>query len=420
MAPRIDFVAPPFSGHLHPILGMARMARQYHDVRVLSTEGAVERIRAAGLEAVPLMRGADALLNGIVNPPHAVRSNPLRLHRQFQEAAILLRQLGTEIDDLYRRDPPNLLIADFTLPTAGLAALRAGVGWWTSLPSPCVLETPDGPPAYLGGLPMAQDAIGRFRNACGRRMVRLFKRGVFQMHRRRLQDAGLSTPYRSDGSEAVYSPEKILALGLADLEFPRQWPRSVQFVGPILYTPPTAGPEPEFRAGRRHVLISLGTHLPSYKDDFARRMVAVAKALPDIMFHFSDGVPGAPYPLVSDNFQRLPFVDYGRWLSRYDLVIHHGGAGIMYYCIAHAKPSVVYPLDYDQFDHAARLVHAHLAVRLRRSSNIENVINSALSDAKMSQQCGNFQSALERNVTRQEFMVALQRRLGTTSRLLPG
>lgn len=410
--PRIDFLAPPFSGHLHPILGMARLAQENYQVRVLSSEAGIERIRAAGLEAVPLLRGADDALSGIANPPYAVGSNPLRLHRQFREAVKLLGQLGREIGDLYSREPPQLLVADFTLPTAGLAAQRAGVPWWTSLPSPCVLETPDGPPAYFGGLPMARSAIGRCRDACGRRLVGFFKRSIFRMHRRSLQSAGMSKPYRTDGSEAAYSAEKILALALPELEFPRQWPRAVQFLGPMLYTPPTRSVEPEFREGYRHVLISLGTHLAWHKDEFAKRMLQVANALPEVMFHFSDAAPEAPYIRSRGNFQRLPFVDYTRWLSRYDLVIHHGGAGIMYHCIAHAKPSLVYPLDYDQFDHAVRLVHSNLAVRVDQSSNLAEVLSRALSDAKLTQRCREFQSILERSAAKQEFMAALRLRLG--------
>lgn len=232
------------------------------------------------------------------------------------------------------------------------------------------------------------------------------------MYRRSLQSAGMSKPYRYDGSEAAYSAEKILALGLPELEFPRQWPRAVQFVGPMLYTPPTGNVEPEFRAGRRHVLISLGTHLGWRKEAFARHILGVANALSDVMFHFSDGTPSASYVRSGSNFHRLPFVDYGRWLSRYDVVVHHGGAGIMYYCIAHAKPSVVYPLDYDQFDHAARLVRANLAVRVHRSSNLAEVLSRVLRDTKLTKQCKEFQSILERSSAKREFIAALQLRLG--------
>jgi UDP:flavonoid glycosyltransferase YjiC (YdhE family) len=69
-------------------------------------------------------------------------------------------------------------------------------------------------------------------------------------------------------------------------------------------------------------------------------------------------------------------------------------------------------MDYDQFDHAARLVRANLAVRIHRSSNFAEVLSRVLRDNKLTRQCKEFQSILERSVAKQEFMAALQLRLG--------
>jgi zeaxanthin glucosyltransferase len=44
--------------------------------------------------------------------------------------------------------------------------------------------------------------------------------------------------------------------------------------------------------------------------------------------------------------------------------VHHGGAGIAHAALAAGLPSVVIPIDYDQPDVAARLVHHDLAERL--------------------------------------------------------
>ena len=68
---------------------------------------------------------------------------------------------------------------------------------------------------------------------------------------------------------------------------------------------------------------------------------------------------------------RLPYVDCRRCLRRYDLVVHHGGAGVMYHCLAAGIPDVVYPMDYGQFDHAARLEHARAALWLRNLRDLE-------------------------------------------------
>jgi UDP:flavonoid glycosyltransferase YjiC (YdhE family) len=390
---RVDFLTPPFSGHLHPALAMAQILSPHYDVRIISTPGAAERIRTAGFRSVMLMAGVDGTLRSIASPPRAVKGNPLRMHRQFQQALKLLIALGSQITELYQTDPPDLLIADFTLPTGGLAAQRLGIPWWTSLPSPCVLETPDGPPAYLGGLPIRDNLLGTARDAAGRTAVRWFKLLLFRMYRGPLRKAGLQRVYRGDGSESVYSPERILALGLPQLEFAKQWPVAVRFVGPMLYTPPTGSPTPEFRAGCRHVLVTLGTHLEWHKNAVADAVREIAPRFPDVMFHFSDGTLDHSGSRVDGNFTRLSFVDYQRWLPRYDLVFHHGGAGIMYYCIANARPAVVYPIDYDQFDHAARLSHAGLALRLHRIGDLEATLRRALNDVQLPLRCASFRES---------------------------
>ena len=81
-----------------------------------------------------------------------------------------------------------------------------------------------------------------------------------------------------------------------------------------------------------------------------------------------------------ENFQRLPFIHYGL-LPRYDLVVHHAGAGILNETIAAGLPAIVLPIDYDQFDNAARLRAAGLAVGLRSLTDLPRAVERALADA---------------------------------------
>jgi UDP:flavonoid glycosyltransferase YjiC (YdhE family) len=76
-----------------------------------------------------------------------VRSNPLALWRQFRAALRLFRAFRVELDHHYStQQKPDLIIADFTLPLAGIVAQQHQISWWASMPSPCVIETSDGPP----------------------------------------------------------------------------------------------------------------------------------------------------------------------------------------------------------------------------------------------------------------------------------
>jgi UDP:flavonoid glycosyltransferase YjiC (YdhE family) len=407
---RIDLLSPPFAGHLHPLLAIGRALAADHEVRVFSTASALPRIAAAGLAGEVLLPDADEPLRAIVEPPYAVRGNPLRLHRQFRAALALLSRLHAALRERFLAGPPDLVISDFTLAVVGPAATAAGVPWWTTLPSPCVLETPDGPPSYFGGRPPAQSGWQRFGDACGRHATRAFKRTVHWLYRSRIRPLGLPAVYRTDGSEAIYSPHCILALGRAELEFAQCWPTALQFVGPMLYTPPNDHAPPPFRARHTTVLVTLGTHLRFLKDSFAQRVAAMARALPQIDFHFTDGdIAGAVTPQASaGNFQRFAFVDYDRFLHRYQLVVHHGGTGILAHCLRAGLPAVVCPADYDQFDYAARLAYAGLASWCKRPRDLEGTVRGALADEGLRERCRAMQQrmALEDPAQRVRELVA--------------
>lgn len=381
--PRIDLLAPPFAGHLHPILAIGRVLRDIADVEVVSTEGAQARIRAAGLRGVALVPGADDALRALTDPPYAVGANPLRLHAQFQQALRLQAAFADALDARYRTQRADLLIADFTLIVAGPIAARYGMPWWTSHPSPCVIEAPGGPPAYLGGWTPGRNVFGRARDGCAAQAVRGFKRGVHRLHRRALSDLGLNRVYRDDGSEAAYSPDCVLALGLRELEFERRWPDSVRFVGPMLWSPPDRGESPPLARDAPQVLATLGTHLGWAKDGLAQRIRDIAQRNPQWRLHFSDGRHETDArtdvgATTHDALHRHAWVDYPSWIPAMSAVLHHGGAGVMWECLRAGVPALVLPQDYDQFDHAARLDAAGVALRLRHPREIETALRRVL------------------------------------------
>lgn len=390
MRPRIDVVAPPMAGHLHPTLGVAvGLAREF-DVRVVSSEGVQGQVAAAGLRGQALLPGRDAAIRAIVEPDHAVGINPVRLRRQLVANLKLLAEFREALHALWLRDgPPALVVADFTLPVVGAVARAFDVPWWTTHPSPCVIEARDGTPAYVGGLRPRAGPLGMVRDAAGRALIRAGKRVGHWLHRDAMRRIGLDAIYRADGSEAVYSPTRIFALGLADLEFPRTFPPHVRVVGPVRYTPPTGIAPPPFVEGRRHVLVTIGTHLPWAKDVFADAAARAARALPEIEIHFTDGrVDGRALARAAGgappaNFHRLPYVSYVRDLARYALVVHHAGTGVLHHTLGAGLPAVVAPLDYDQPDYAARLEVAGVAHRLAHPSRLADAIRAAFDDRAM-------------------------------------
>jgi UDP:flavonoid glycosyltransferase YjiC (YdhE family) len=386
---RVDLLSPPFAGHLHPIIGMARALHAHYDVRVVTTPSAAVRVRAAGIDSVSMLEGWEGRLADIVDTPTAVGSNPLRLYGQLSKSFQLHEQVRMALERLYQFSRPDLVIADFTMVAAGAVTSAYGIPWWTSLPSPCVLEGGDGPPCYLGGLSPMAGMIGRSRDRLGWAAIRGFKRLVGTLLRDELRRVGVASVYRADQSEAAYSNQQIIALGWQDLEFRHDWPSSVCFIPPFLYSPPVLCEAPSFAPGRPHVLVTMGTHLRWIKDAAAAAVHEVAAQTPHVEYHFSDGDIGRTQHHRHGNFQRLPYIDYDH-VRQYDLVIHHGGAGIMAHCLAQGRPAIVCPIDYDQFDNASRLEHAGLARRMRHLGGLQRAIVSALNDGALRERCEQF------------------------------
>jgi UDP:flavonoid glycosyltransferase YjiC (YdhE family) len=161
----------------------------------------------------------------------------------------------------------------------------------------------------------------------------------------------------------------------------------------MLYTPPTPAPPPAFVDGRTHVLVTTGTHLPWRRAEMLAAVRVAARMRPGIEFHVSDGDRTSGRQQIDGNVQRLGFVSYDRDLSRYAAIVHHGGAGIMYRTLAAGLPAVVIPSDYDQFDHAARLDRAGVAV-WAKWSRLGPGLDRALADAEMRVRCTQLQNRL--------------------------
>lgn len=373
--------SPPFSGHLHPNLGLALHLSIENEVAVVSTPSAEKAIRAAGLRPIIALQTREDEVQAIANPGVRVKNNPYRLYKQLKANLGLMDDLQIETQSILSTEKPDAVIVDFTLPVAGLIAERRSIPWFTTLSAPCAFEGKTGPAAYMGGVYPGSTAFHRLRDYLHRKTVRMFKRLLFVVFRADLKRLGIPSPYYANGNERIYSQLRTFALGMKEIEFDRGCSSNFSLVGPILYTPPVNGISPLFIHGKKHVLITLGTHLQFMKNDVLSLIQASARTLPDVVFHFSYGDAESSLFERKGNVHRYGFISYADHLHRYDAVIHHCGTGIMYECIRHGIPVVSYPVDYDQFDNAVRLKKAGIAVHRVRPDRLTDAIVEALESA---------------------------------------
>lgn len=387
--PHIDFVAPPFAGHLFPLLELAR--RLPGRMRVASTEDAADAIRLSGLEPITLLPGRSHEVWAIANTEARAGLHPLRMYRQFRANVALMGDVADQLRRDWTENRPDLVIADFTVPVAGLVARAMGIRWWTASVTPCSIETKTGTPSYLGGWTPRNTLFACTRDALGRTVITLFKRGVAAMFRKELRTLGITGAYREDGSEVAYSDELILGCGMRELEFERDWPKAFRFVGPLTSEPPFPHTPPDFD-DRPAILVTLGTHLPWARERATALMEDVAAAMPDCVFHFAAGKPGSTLREMRGNVHHYGFIPYDQYVPRYRAVIHHAGTGIMYACIKAGVPMLVWPHDYDQHDHAARIIDRGLGLRLRpRRDDVVASLRTLLNDERIRERVREFQ-----------------------------
>lgn len=358
--PRVLLVAPPFAGHLNPLLGLgAGLRATGMEVTVATGAAKADAVRSVGFGVDALVADDPGVFDRISDTPGPVRSNPVRLARQLRANLALLPTVRRELDAILERDRPDVVLADMTAAVVGLVADDHDLPWVTVMPTPFVLETRTGTPAYLGGWGPARHAGHRVRDAAGRAATRAVKRGMQRALRSHFRAAGVEV-YRPDGSETAYSPHAILGLGMRELELPRDWPAVFELVGPVTGTPGADVEAIELPSGPV-VLVTLGTHLPWARRslvDGARRLAA---ALPGttVLVSLGDVTRPATEPVhVDGNLRIHHHVRYDDVVPRCAAVVHHGGAGITYSTIRAARPALVVPHDYDQFDFAARIVAA--------------------------------------------------------------
>ena len=391
---KIDFVAPPFGGHLYPLLELARFLQQQGmvNIRVLSTAAAQPAIALLGLTGVALLPGQDAAIAAIANPPYQVRSNPLRLSQQLSANLALMQDMKTQLRSIWQDRQPDLVIADFTVPIVGVLAQELGVCWWTSTPALCAIETKTGTPTYLGGLIPGHSFSSQVRDFLGRALIRGFKLGVGYWFRQELRSLNFPSLYLENGYERIYSPTKILGLGMREFEFDRDFPPALEFLGPITASPPFPHRPPTFQPGTRHVLVSLGTHIPWAKQQAAQMVQQVAARMPDVQFHFSYGNAGDPTQASVGNAHYYDYLPYDQYMSHFDAAIIHGGTGVLYSCIQAGVPMLVWPQDYDHFDHAARIVQRGLGLPFSSDPDaIVRDLSHLLTDAQIARQMAHFQ-----------------------------
>jgi MGT family glycosyltransferase len=372
---RVLFLNQPQVGHLNTLLSIAKeMQGQGHAVHFLIPGLAAPKTHVQILDtatAIPETIRKNGLTVDLLRPSLGVIWSSLWLpfktgYAEVRHAIGIMAKgvapFGRGILDFVWRDPPDVMVTDFALAGAALAAEAAQIPYAVIYHSGLPFRGPGVPP-FGSGLPIGAgpEATAAYERREAPLLADLDAR--VNAARGRL---GLA-PTAQDVLRRPYSPWLNLIASVAAAEAPRDnLTPCTWFVGPCFGKRQAQGEFPYDRlaANRFKVYVSLGTVFNNKPAVF--RKILEGLDAPEYQVIVSAGgayaaLKRGPLPANALVFERVPQVEL---LPRVDLFISHGGNNSINEALAAGKPILVLPIGGEQGDNASRMVYLGVGDRL--------------------------------------------------------
>ncbi|WP_425310105.1 glycosyltransferase [Ammonicoccus fulvus] len=351
----------PAIGHLYPMMPvLLELKNRGHHVHVRTLDRAVPDVLAAGLKAEPIHPAVEPVLEQF--PTHAAKGAKAQLEmvaRLFSTRAQLdAPDLRKAIDEVQ----PDLLVVDINAWGAVGVAEASGLPWTSFCPYILSVRS-KGTPPFGPGLTRDLSVKGRIRDAVVNRLVLGAVEAQFLPTLNRVRAAEGLSPCRSVDNFFTRA-HAILMTSSEPFDYPHpDWPAKIHSIGATPWEPER--PEPEWLAELADPLVLVTTSSEYQGDEeLARAAIAgLADEPGSVVITMAAGVPDDLGPLPP-NIRVERFVPHGHLLKRATVAVTHGGMGATQKALAAGVPVCAMPFGRDQFETAARVVHANAGTRL--------------------------------------------------------
>jgi len=377
-----------FSGNAPPQLAVTRqLVERGHEVRVLAHRAARERVEGTGARFVEFRRAlpdmdlsqceSDSLRDWEARTRIGAA---LRLRDNLLVG--LLLDTSRECAEQLAGWPADVVVLDWMLPGAAVAAEGARVPAVALVHCPFPVPVDGAPPLGSGLRPMA-GRVGVMRDWLLNRAVRrFFAAGVPVLNQARAEQ-GL--PPLRDWYAQLLGVEAIYVMSAPELDFSSQGrlPENVSYVGPAFepFTGEWRSPWPEAN-GDPLVLVSFSTSFMDQAKSVQRVLDALAP-LPVRVLLTAGPALDSKQLRIPANTHAVAFVPHRQVLPLCSLVVSHSGWQTVNAALADGVPLLCIPGGRDQPDNAARVVLAGAGVRARKNASprkLRRMIETALGD----------------------------------------
>jgi MGT family glycosyltransferase len=395
-----------FSGNAPPQLALTReLVDRGHEVRVLAHRAARERIERTGAEFVEYHR-ALALPDLDITRPETDPVRDWEARTQLGASKRLRDSVITSLPDGTRDAIDTLdgwgadvVVFDWLLPAAAIAAERAGTPAVALVHCPYPLPARGAPPLFSGLKPMA-GPLGAARDRLFDGMTHRFSAAGLPVLNRVRAEHGL-TPLEH-WEDQLLGVRAIYVMTAPELDFSSksQLPTNVHYVGPAFepYENDWESPWPKENTDPL-VLISFSTSYMNQGELAQRVLDAVAGLRVRALLTAGPALDTGDLRIPS-NARSVAFVPHRTVLPHASLAITHAGWQTVNAALADGVPLVCIPDARDQPDNAARVLFVNAGVRASKKSSpakLRGVIAGALDNQSIKQGARAMADALARS-----------------------
>lgn len=380
------FVA--LGGNVPPQLAVSReLVRRGHEVVVLAHQSAREQVVATGAEFVPYRHALPGL---DISQPETdpVRDwearTPLGAGLRARDRAVIgpLVDATRECADLLRERPSDVVVLDYLVPGAAVAAEAAGLPGIALIHSPYPFPVDGAPPLFTGLRPRTGALAGARDRLLGRLITRFAAAGLPALNRARTEH-GLAP--LAAWPDQLLGLEALLVLTAPELDFASRGalPPNVLYVGPA-FDPVDAAWHPPWPEANREPLVVV-SFSSTYMDQgglVQGVLDALAGLRVRVLLTTGPAIDVADLRLGA-NTRAVAFAPHRAVFPHAELVVTHAGWGTVNAALAAGVPLVCIPDARDQPDNAARVVAVGAGVRVRKRATPEKlraVIAAALAN----------------------------------------
>ncbi len=396
-----------FSGNAPPQLAVTRLlVERGHEVRVVAHRAARERVEGTGAEFIEFRqshpdfditrRDTDSLRDWEARTRFGAGMRSLR-----NALFAFVGNVGRECTDLLAARPADVMVFDWMLAGAAIAAERAGLPAVELVHCPYPLPVAGVPPLFSGSpLRPLGGPLGGARDRLFNRIAGgLLDTGLPALNRARAYHGLAPMDHWEDQLLGV---QAICVMTASELDFSSRGmlPANVHYVGPAFESYPRewSSPWPETNTDPL-VVVSFST---SYMDQsaLAQRVLDALGELP-VRALLTAG------PALEQSRLRLPanaravdYVPHRTVFPHAALVVSHAGWQTVNAALADGVPLLCIPDGRDQPDNAARVVLAGAGVSVRKRasrSKLRREIETALEDPALKRGASAMATALGRS-----------------------